>query len=231
MDLTTFKDMLSNVYGLDESGVPDGMSIDAIISQAIKKISTYYPKLIINSLQCVVGQTRYSVTDENLIRVKEVFYNGDIVSYTFNGEIPNNANGLPLNGTFSPSMATASIYEKETMRRLYPYGADIVSHNEFDLIPTPTSVSTIYYEYERHRVISEIPDIFEEDMVELVFFYLEEGTYKRSKIETGGNTYGFDRRGNISDNTAGSVESKYKVRMETLKAVETSIKTKVMRLA
>lgn len=231
MDLTTFKTTLENVYGLDESNIPDGMSLDSIINQAVKKISQFYPKLVINSLQSVKNQTRYTVSDDNLIRVTDVYYNGSISADVFDGEIKNNMNNLLLNGTFSTSMATANIYEKETMRRLYPYGADIISHNEFDLIPTPTSVATVYYEYERYRTMAEIPDIFEENMVDLVFFYLEEGVYKRNKVDTGGNIYAFDRRGNIAENSASDAESKHKIRVETIKNIENSIKMKVMKLS
>ena len=39
MDLTTFKTTLSDVYGLDEASLADGVNLDAIIAQAIKKIS------------------------------------------------------------------------------------------------------------------------------------------------------------------------------------------------
>ena len=230
MDLASLKTTLSDVYGLDESSLPDGTDLDAIINQAVKKISIYYPELEITSLQSVVNQTRYVVTHTGLMKVNEVFYNPDNISTTFNNEIPTQGCGIAPQGTYSPSMATAQIYEKETMRRLYPYGADIVSFNKFDLIPTPTSVDTVYYEYHRYRTIDEIPDIFEEDLIELVYFFMEENTYKRSKIENGGNIFAFDRRGTITDDTAGSAESKHKIRQETIVNTVKEIKLKVLRL-
>ncbi len=67
-------------------------------------------------------------------------------------------------------------------------------------------------------------------MVDLVYFFIEEGVYKRSKIDNGGNQFNFDRRGNIGSNSAGDAESKFKVRNETLINTVKSIKLKILRL-
>jgi len=230
MDLTTFKATLSDVYGLDEASLADGVNLDAVINQAIKKISIYYPEIELTSLQTVVNQTRYTVADENLMKVKEVYYRSDTTSSAFGPDIKFNSPYTVGGSTFTISQKMTSDYERLNLRKLYPVGADIVSFNKFDLIPTPTEVKTVYYEYLRYRTIEEIPDMFEEDMTELVFFYMEENEYKKSRLDNSGNVFQFDRRGNNTQSSSAEMEMKSRTRIATQKNIETSIKLKVLKL-
>jgi len=231
MDIDTLKETLRDVYGLDDASLSEGVSLTSMINQAVKKISTYYPEIELTSTSSVANQTRYTVSHSNLITLKEVYYSdgGGGTTDVFGSSIKVTAESYS-DSTFTNSRKLTSDMERANLRKFYPYGADIVSYNKFDLIPTPTSVSTIYYEYSRYRTIEEIPDLFEEDIIELVYFYLEEQEFKNNRLTSSGNVFQFDRRGNSTTSSASELEMKSRTRNDKLKSIENSIKMKVMKL-
>lgn len=230
MDLDSIKTTLDTVYGINSGTIPDGTNLDAVINQAIKKISIYYPEIELTSLETVKNQTRYTVTDTNLIRVKRVYYGYTFIDDSFDGQIKQSCPEISSGSTYSISRKMTDVFERANLKKLYPYGADIISYNKFDLIPTPTSVETVYYEYERYRLISEVPDIFEEDVIELIFYYMEENEYKRSTLTNSGNIFQFDRRGNNTQLSSDDIATKNEERRIRLQMIEKSIKTKLLKL-
>jgi hypothetical protein len=136
---------------------------------------------------------------------------------------------MPMS-TFAPSLSVEMIARLELMRKIYPCDGEIVDHNSFDLIPTPDeSGNLVYYEYERYRTIDEVPDMFEEDIIKLVFYYLGEKEAQKALLNPQGNKYNFDRRGNI-----GAPQSQNDLlqnsRNKQLDDITKSIKTKVMKI-
>ena len=227
MLLATILDILRTDYKLSATTY-DNTTLTRQINKAIKKISELYPESSIAYITTVINQTRYTVTHSDLLKVKQVFYCQDSVNTNpFNDS--DIKTSLPMNlSTFYPSQSLEFIQRLDVLRKLNPADAEIVSTNKFDLIPTPTVVKNVYYEYERYRVITEIPDMFEEDLIELVFYYLGDKSFKESTFLQGGNKYQFDRRGNVSIEK--EVVDGVKQRKSTYDNIIKNIKLKVMKL-
>ena len=224
MNLTQFKEMLSDMYNIDGDILPN---LDAIIAKCVKKISEYYPYLESSYITSVIGTTRYAVEHDDLIRIKEVFFNSPSTTNPFSDpDLPSNAYG---NTGSSLSQRFTNIMEHETRRRLNPVDARIVSWDTFDLIPTPSDANRVYYEYERYRTFPEIPPLFEDEMISLLMFYKNDESYQTSRGATGGNVFNFDRRGNISDD-GGSESDNYDQHKTELDNIIKSIKTKANKL-
>lgn len=227
MLLETILDILRTDYGLSATTYDNAM-LTRMINKAVKTISEYYPLVEIGHINTVAGQTRYTVTDSNLIKLKQVYYTQESTSLFNDPEIKTNLDISSSLSTFYPSQTVELIQRLDIIRKLNPKDAEIVAADKFDLIPTPTSVVTVYYEYEKYRTITEIPDMFEDDLINLVFYKLGDKTFKESAYLQGGNKYNFDRRGNISvdKETVDGVKNRNSAYNEIIK----SIKLKVMKL-
>lgn len=177
----------------------------AQIENARKKFSEYYPEKGIGYISTVANQTRYKLEDEDagdLIKVTKVYYGKDTCENVADGIINSLAQerGIPNPAsTFFPSSGFEFVQRMQVLSMLVPAEAFIVSHNKFDLIPTPeTSGSRVYFEYDSFRSLEDFPDIFEEDFISWVMFKISDRTFKNNQLKTSGNKYNFDRRGNIS---------------------------------
>lgn len=226
MLLTTILDILRTDYKLPIATYDD-TSLTRMINKAVKTISEYYPSLDVSYITTVPNQTRYSVTLASLIKIKNVYYSQETIDDPFND--PDIKTSMPETlSTFYPSQTVEFIQRMDIIKKLNPSDADIVASDKFDLIPTPTSVKKVYFEYERYRTIEEIPDMFEDDLINLVFYKIGDKTFKESAFLQGGNKYNFDRRGNISIDKE-TVDGA-KQRRDTYNEIIKSIKLKVMKL-
>ena len=224
MNEETFKEMLAETYGIDDA---TEVNLDRIITRSINKISEYYPFPESASLQTVKGQTRYTVTHDDIIKVKEVHYRKTLNSNPFND--PDVPVQIANPSASNPSRLLADQMEIEMQNRLNPTGARIVSNDIFDLLPTPEVVETIYYEYDRYRTFAEIPKFFEEEMIELVMYYKNDPSYRKNRSVNNGNVFQFDRRGNSTESDM-NVKDFTELREDELKKIESKIKIKVNKL-
>jgi len=220
--------LLRDVYGLKEAAYPTA-TLEKVITQAVKKVSIYFPEIILAYTTTVKDQTRYTVTHTSLIKVKEVFWGlsenaNDIFG---DAEIPELIITNEMS-SFLPSMQYASMQQVEMLQMLNPRAADIVDYNAFDLIPTPdTTGDRVYYEYEKFRTITNIPDLLEDDLALLVIWYLGQKQYIGEVSTSGGNNYQFDRRGNIQK-TANIASAMYKQRQDEYNDIIKNIQKKLM---
>lgn len=223
MTLNEFKDLLSSLYNIDSGNIPQ---LDDIINRAIRKISEYYPYLETSSITTVANKTRYNVYHDNLIKIENIYYGSPFVTNPFgDSDIPD----IRRSGGFSLSQQITDIYEHETQRRIKPVDARIVSSDTFDLIPTPTTAETIYYEYARYRDMEEIPRIFEDELIALVIYYKGDPSYQVSRVTNNGNVFNFDRRGNTTESSV-TPQTAYDLRKSELESICTEIKKKVNKL-
>lgn len=214
---------LRSSYGFsDIAAYPDATLID-LIQSALNKISEYYPLIERSSLSTVAGQTRYTVSKTGLFGIKEVFYSAD--SGGSSGSIESNS-------TFRNSSNFVRIMDMEIAAHLQPSGAEIVSYDTFDLIPTPEEVITVYYDYKKIRALTDLPDIFEDDVyaIALNTFAMEKFRKATASNGMGGNPYKFDRRGNITEDAANTVSETKKTITTDLADIVKSIQMKVMKL-
>lgn len=226
MQLATIIDILRTDYKLSASTY-DNTTLTRMINKAVKTISELYPFVDVSYITTVPNQTRYSITNSSLIKIKAVYYSQESITDVF-GDADIKVS-MPQNlSTFYPSQTVELIQRLEIIRKLNPSDADIVAADKFDLIPTPTEVKKVYYEFERYRSITEIPDMFEDDLINLVFYNLGDKTFKDAAYLQGGNKYNFDRRGNISVDK-GTVDGA-KQRRDMHTDIIKSIKLKVMKL-
>lgn len=227
MLLATILDILRTDYGLSASTYPND-TLTRMVNKAAKIISEYYPMVEIGHIHTVAGQTRYSITDTGLIKLKSVYYTQETTTLFNDPDIKTSLDVASSLSTFYPSQSVELIQRLDMIRKLNPRDAEIVAADKFDLIPTPTSVVTVYYEYEKYRAITDIPDMFEDDLINLVFYKLGDKTFKDSAYLSGGNKYNFDRRGNISVDK--DAVDGVKNRNNAYKEIIKSIKMKVMKL-
>jgi hypothetical protein len=220
MDLTTLKNKFSVIYGVDidnETGM-------AILDQCVKKISEEYPLLVNDYVNSVADTVSYTVTKTGLIKINKVYYNN-----TTNSS-PSVLCDYPETVFQSLSSQFTEVYEREMFNRLHPMSGIIVDYNQFELIPAPSvSGLKVYYEYDKYRTLSQIPDIFEDELFELYFYYERENEFRKNMRNNSGNQFQFDRRGNISTQSNGN-EDPIKTRENEFKNVVKKIKNKAMKL-
>lgn len=196
MDVNTVLDILRTDYGISATEQSD-TQLTRFITNAVRKLSEYYPFIEIGNAVTVAEQTRYQVTHTDLIKLKAVFTE-NIRNYQANTdlllpEIPINGNNISSSNLSSGFALMQTI---EVYRKLYPADATIVCHDTFEILPTPDrSGYKIIYEYERYREIDEIPEFFLDDLVDMVLFYIGDKKYKSTTLASASNTYWFDRRG------------------------------------
>lgn len=218
MLLADLKQYFLDIYAIDlEEGVNE-----KIIAQCVKKISEEYPNTEQNFTLTVAGQNNYQVSHNGLIKLTEVYY-----STTYSPEFVNSYDYSTSN---SISLQFTEIYERELREKLNPSGANIYSHDKFELVPPPTqSDIKVYYEYESYRSLEEIPEIFQDDLIRLFFYYERENSFRSSLRVNNGNQFKFDRRGNIQD-TSDSSQSETVKREEEYSNIIKSIRNTVMKI-
>ncbi len=224
MTMDEFKQLLSDFYNMDTINVPH---LDNIIARAIRKLSEFYPFLETSSIFTISNQTRYTINHSDLIKLENVYYNSP---YSVNSFGDSDIIDIRKHGGFSLSQQITDIYEHETQRRIKPVDARIVSNDTFDLIPTPTTIETVYYEYSRYRTIDEIPRIFEDELIALVIYYKNDPTYQNNRSANNGNVFNFDRRGNTTESSSFTPQNAYDLRKDELKSICDDIKKKVNKL-
>ena len=220
MDNIILADKFTNLYGIN---VEENNGLD-IIDQCVKKISEEYPKLVNSYIETVVDQSLYQVVNEGMIRVSKVYYSsiptGEDVTVSD-----------PLVSSRSLSFRFTEVYEREISNRLNPVDANIVNYDSFELIPAPPVADVkIYYEYEAYRQLSEIPEIFEEDLFALFFFYERENEFRKTMRNNAGNVFAFDRRGNIQAGAAGGSSDPMAARETEMKMLMKHLRNTVMKL-
>lgn len=220
--------LLRDVYGLKEAVYPTA-NLTLLITQAIKKLSIYFPEVVLTYTTTVKDQTRYTVTHTSLIKVKEVYW-GHNENYTdmfCDPEIPELIVADDV-ASYLPSLQYANMQQIEMLRTLNPKAADIVDYNSFDLIPTPdVAGDKVYYEYDKFRTITNTPDMFEDDIALMVVWYLGQKQYISESSTQGGNNYQFDRRGNVQKN-ASIASSMYKQRQDEYNDIIKGVQKKLM---
>lgn len=226
MDNQIIRDILADRYSMTEENTP---SLNDMLRRAINCISELFPMLETGSVITEKNKTRYiaEVAEGHvLIKIKEVFYNSPPSSNVFNdSDIP--MEGLPYGSSLSQRFT--DMFEHETRRRLKPVDARVVNTNQFDLIPTPQDVRTIYFEYERYRTLEEVPQILEEELFALILYYSNDEIYQRKRKENNGTIFEFNRRGETKDRSA-DVKTDVESRKIELKLIKDDIKAKVMKL-
>jgi hypothetical protein len=229
MDSADILTILRDLYGLTTSNYPDD-PLMIFINKAVKKLSEFYPECEIDYIETVANQTRYTITEDNLLKLKHVYYTHDDSLNSLFNDPDVKTNEISKISTFQPSREFEKVYRLETLRRLAPKDAEIIAHNKFDLIPTPTtSGDKVYYEYERYRTLAEVPDIFEDDILDLIFYFLAQKEYRRQTSVDGGHVFNFDRRGNIEKDKS-AAEQNYDLRRKELKDIQKSIEIKAMKM-
>ena len=219
---------LRNIWGLTAVDYPDA-TLSLLITKSRNKISEYYPELELTYTTTVADQTQYTVANDNLIKLKHVYYtdSADVDNVFSDPEIKQNVK--IKNDTFSFSTGFELIQRIKMLKQLYPVEGVIIKHNKFDLLPTPsTTGNKIYYEYERVRTLAEIPEMFKDDIIDLILFYIKDVQYKKMARLQGGNKYRFDRRGNNTE-IANPVNEE-KEHQNILTSIIKSIKEKVIKL-
>ncbi len=226
MDSEQVKTILAERYGMSEENTP---LLNDMLRRATNMISELFPMLESGNIETEKNVTRYTVdvpAEHTLIKIKEVYYNSPAYNNGFNDpDIPVDgfSNGMSLSQRFT------DVFEHETRRALKPVDARIVNNNQFDLIPTPQDVRTIYFEYERYRTIDEIPQFLEEEFFSLVLYFSNDATYQKNRRENNGSVFDFDRRGNTKERT-GDVKNDVESRKIELDNIKKDIKAKVMKL-
>lgn len=222
LSLDTLISKLREDYGFGDATLFTDDKLTEKINDAIKIISQYYPALEMAYLMTIADQTRYKIEHTNLIGLKKVYY-----SIRETSEL----NLLDPGSTYQNSSNLARIMNMEIASKLSPSDGQVVSHDTFDLIPTPTEAIKVYYEYKRIRNISEIPDQFEEDLLNLIVNKHSRLVYKKTQINSGSsNPYAFDRRGSVtekSSTTKVDMEKSFKTEYDD---IISSIRAKVMKL-
>lgn len=226
MDIYQIKEILTDRYGMSEESTP---LLEDMLRRATNVVSELFPMVESGSIQTVKDITRYTADipgEYTLIKIKEVFYNSPPSTSVFNDpDVP--VEGFPHG--MSLSQRFTDVFEHETRRALKPIDARIVNTNQFDLIPTPQDVRTVYYEYERYRTIAEIPQFLEEEYLALVMYFSNDVSYQKSRRENNGSVFDFDRRGNTKERTS-DVKTDVESRKNELDTIKKDIKAKVMRL-
>jgi hypothetical protein len=226
MDIDVVTGILSERYGITLENTP---SLNDMIRRSVNYISVLFPILESGTVTTEKNKTRYTaeIPEEHvLIKIKEVFYNSPPASNVFNDpDIP--VEGLPYGQSLSQRFT--DVFEHETRRRLKPVDARIVNTNQFDLIPTPQDVRTIYFEYERYRTIDEIPQLLEEELMALIMFYSNDESYQKQRKENNGSVFEFDRRGNTKDKSM-DIKTDVESRKIELNLIKDDIKKKVQSL-
>lgn len=224
MDISTIIARLREDCGFGDVLKYTDVKLTLYINDALKKISEIYPLLVRDKITTVIDQTNYTITKTGLLGIKQVFYD---ICPTSLGTSP-----LDVGSTFSNSQSLTNIMNLEIAKKLQPSGAEIKSFNSFDLIPTPTSVFDVYYEYKRVRGISEIPEQFEEDIYALVTHNVSSLQYQKSNtlLNSSTNPFKFDRRGNATETASSSHVETLKAFKDTLSDILKNIKTKAMKL-
>lgn len=222
MNQTAIITKLRDEYGFSSTtDYPDSKLI-AYINSALYKISEIYPKILRDYVTTVVDQTRYSITKTGLMGIKAVYYcqSSEIIPV------------LSSDSTYRNSRQMASVIDMEIASKLTPSGAEIISHDTFDLIPTPTEIENVYYDYKVVRTLAELPDNFEEDILDLVAHKNADVKFKKSNTNSGmaGNPYKFDRRGNITEEPTSMVVETQKALKTDLDNIVRRIQTKVNRI-
>jgi hypothetical protein len=219
MDSIILADKFTNLYGIN---VEENNGLD-IIEQCVKKISEEYPKLLNSYIETIADQSLYQVTHEGMMRVSKVYYS----------TLPSSSDVMvsdPLANSRSLSFRFTEVYEKEISNRLSPVDANIVNFDSFELIPAPTIADAkVYYEYEAYRQLSDIPEIFEEDIFNLFFFYERENEFRKTMRNNAGNVFAFDRRGNIQAGAAGGSDPMVSREVE-MKMIMKHLRNTVMKL-
>lgn len=198
MELTALLESIRELYALDEVTYPED-TLTKHINRGIKKISELYPASELDHTHTVKDQTRYTVTHEGLIKLRQIYYRQGFQSIDMFGDvdIQSSVNPSTTLSTFAPSQSVELVARLELLRKIYPSDGVIVDHVTFDLIPTPDIAGDpVYYEYDRYREIDEIPDMFEEELTALMFYYYGEAPAQKALLNPQGNKYFFDRRGN-----------------------------------
>lgn len=220
---------------IDESMMSDD-DITRFINKSAKKISEYFPSRSLSYVTTVKDQTRYSVNVSGLLRIVEVYYDGvDTrlpVTNFFNTGFSRQFDSGNMS-TFALSSNMEFVQRLETLKKMLPVCAQIIDYNTFDLIPTPGADGiNVYYEYETYKAITQIPEIFEDEVVALVMYYANEGEYLKKVSNPSRNTYNFDRRGN--NTTGGNASSEFSVEMknrkDTYNGIVKEIKRKVIKM-
>ena len=221
MDITTLTTKMATIYGVD---ITEETSA-AIIDQCVKKISEEYPKVLRSYIETIAGEERYEIEEEGLIKVSTVFYTRKNMMDT-----------EPYESLLSPSLPVSlssqmtTICENELANQINPVDAEIVDYNAFDLIPAPLIDDVkVYFQYYAYRTLAEIPEIFEDVLVQLFFYYDRENAFHRNMKANNGNSFAFDRRGNIQAQ-AGAESSEVSVREKELANILKSIRSIVMKM-
>lgn len=221
MDLNTLTTKMATIYGVDISEA----TAAAIIDQCVKKISEEYPKVLRSYIETIAGEERYEIEEEGLIRVSTVFYTRQNMMDT-----------EPFESFVSPSLPVSlssqvtTICEQELANQINPVDAEIVDYNSFDLIPAPLVDDVkVYFQYHAYRTLEEIPEIFEDALVQLFFYYDRENQFRRNMKSNNGNSFAFDRRGNIQAQ-AGAESSEVSAREKEFDNILKSIRSIVMKM-
>jgi len=222
MEMQALADKFTDIYGvnLDEN---NGL---VILNQCIKKISEEYPKFLKDFVLTVADQLTYTVTKEGLIKISQVYYNRSTLTVNSDSDSTIEYGARTLSSQFT------DICEREMFNKMNPVDACITDINIFDLIPTPTeSGIKVYYEYEAYRTIDEIPDIFEDLIFRLFFYYERELDFRKTMRANSGNVFQFDRAGNIRAGAGqAGAEDPIKTRANELKGIVKDIRSIVMKL-
>lgn len=221
MELANLKETFLDIYGVD---LDEGTSMK-VLERCIKRISEEYPKVEQDYIETVAGQTSYVIVKANMIKVSNVFYSH--IPTADEEFIPSCSN--IVHGSRSLSFQFTEIYEREIYNRLNPVDANIVAHDRVELIPPPNiDGAKIYFEYESYRTIEEIPEIFQDELVNLFFFYERENEMRKNQRANSGNVFQFDRRGNIQNTS--TPEDAIKQRDAEFKNILKNIRTVIMKL-
>ena len=225
-------DELRQEYSLSVTSYPDAL-LNRLILRAVNFISEYYPNKEMSSLETVADQTRYTVNVSDLIKVTKVYYTDLLSSENVFGdpELPSNSPLNNIGSTFAISQGFEFIKRIEMLKTLYPKAGEIVDNKKFDLIPTPIkSGIVIYFEYDKYRVIEDLPDTFKEELIELIFYFLADNQIKSKLATSGGNQYNFERKGNITIDSPQNTQSTFKTHQENKERIIKNIQMKVMKM-
>lgn len=214
MDLELIKELFLDVYQID---LEEGNNM-RYLNQSIKRISEQYPMTDQGHIDTLEGVDRYTITEDNLIKVSEVYYT-----------VPNQCQ-TASNTSRTLSSQFTEIYERELYNKLNPIDANLISYNCFELIPAPPAGIRVYYDYERYRTLAEIPELFEDCLLKLFFYYEREGAFRSNMRQNNGNVFSFDRRGNIQSSDSTEMSSPYKEREGELKSIMKEIRNAVMKI-
>lgn len=195
MNKDTLVTEFNEIYGVDITESPNDIYFD----QSIRVISEAYPKISQGSVISVAGQERYTADVNDIIKLRQIFYNKDVKQHN-----PSNTNfGTDMLNVLDSSVTQSSImeaytnlYTKHLWSKIIPYEANVLDYCNFELLPAPDYDGVeIPYEYEAYRTIEEIPEIFKPILFDLFSFFERDGQYKQALKANNGNNFYFDRRG------------------------------------